>query len=277
MKNAIVFVSALFASAVALNAQQTVTISTFGGERYVTLESKNVKGAPYAAEVLNDTTQPLPDGNRIAQHTTGRVYRDGEGRVRREEDHASGSPSISIVDPVAGVEYSLDAANHIAWKTSTGTSEMILQDVLKRKVQEVQAQQQALQFKVDNGIAEVGAGGRIEFRREGRGNDKQYSEETLAPRQMEGVMAEGHRNTTTISAGAIGNELPITIVSEEWTSPDLGVLVMTSHKDPRSGESSYRLVNIVRGEPDASLFQVPADYTIKETGVRRLEPARQER
>jgi hypothetical protein len=40
----------------------------------------------------------------------------------------------------------------------------------------------------------------------------------------------------------------------------LRVLVLTRHNDPRSGESTYRLVNIVRAEPDASLFQVPSDY-----------------
>jgi hypothetical protein len=47
------------------------------------------------------------------------------------------------------------------------------------------------------------------------------------------------------------------------------VLVMTHHIDPRLGESSYRLTNIVRGEPDPSLFQVPAGFTVKETGIRR--------
>ena len=79
----------------------------------------------------------------------------------------------------------------------------------------------------------------------------------------------GRRSTTTIKAGAIGNELPITITSEEWTSPDLSVLVMTRRNDPRMGDSSYRLTNIVRAEPDSALFQVPADYSVRETGIRR--------
>jgi hypothetical protein len=42
------------------------------------------------------------------------------------------------------------------------------------------------------------------------------------------------------------------------------VVVMTKHSDPRFGESSYRLTNINRSEPAKSLFEVPADYTIKE-------------
>ena len=33
---------------------------------------------------------------------------------------------------------------------------------------------------------------------------------------------------------------------------------MTHHSDPRSGESTYRLTNIVRAEPDQSLFMLPA-------------------
>jgi hypothetical protein len=39
---------------------------------------------------------------------------------------------------------------------------------------------------------------------------------------------------------------------------------MTKHSDPRFGETVYRLTNISRTEPDASLFQVPADYKIKD-------------
>src|SRR5450759_5952336 len=67
-----------------------------------------VKGAPYWADTIVDSSQTLADGNRIARKTTGRVYRDGEGRTRREEDRQDGTVGISITDPVAGVAYSLD-------------------------------------------------------------------------------------------------------------------------------------------------------------------------
>jgi hypothetical protein len=110
-----------------------------------------------------------------------------------------------------------------------------------------------------------GAGMRKEYGRPA----ELHATETLAGRIIEGVRADGTRTTTTIAAGAIGNDLPIVITSEEWKSPDLQVLVLTQHSDPRSGESTYRLVNIVRAEPDASLFQVPPDYTLRDTGIRR--------
>jgi hypothetical protein len=87
-------------------------------------------------------------------------------------------------------------------------------------------------------------------------------------------MAEGTRTTTTIPAGDLGNEQPIHIVDERWYSPELQVVVMTRHSDPRSGETTYRLTNISRTEPSAALFQVPSDYAVRDntapTGVRRM-------
>jgi hypothetical protein len=79
-------------------------------------------------------------------------------------------------------------------------------------------------------------------------------------------MAEGTRLTLTIPAGKIGNERPIVTVNERWYSQELQTVVLTKNSDPRMGETTYRLTNINRGEPDPSLFQVPADYTVKENG-----------
>ena len=44
-----------------------------------------VKGAPYSGSAVTETTQALADGNRITHRTTALVYRDGEGRERREQ------------------------------------------------------------------------------------------------------------------------------------------------------------------------------------------------
>ena len=66
------------------------------------------------------------------------------------------------------------------------------------------------------------------------------------------------------STTASGNEQPITILSEEWTSPDLQILVMTDRTDPRVGHSTYRLLKILRTDPDPALFQVPADYMLQQ-------------
>jgi TonB family protein len=90
--------------------------------------------------------------------------------------------------------------------------------------------------------------------------------EQLGKQAIEGVECEGTREVTTIPAGAIGNERPIETVRERWFSPELNMVIMTKQNDPRFGESTYRVTNISRAEPDAALFQVPSDYTVKEGG-----------
>ncbi len=89
--------------------------------------------------------------------------------------------------------------------------------------------------------------------------------EPLGKQNINGVEAEGTRTTVTIAAGEIGNEKAIEIVSERWFSPELQVIVMTRHSDPRFGENSYQLVDINRTEPARELFEVPAGYKIEES------------
>ena len=97
------------------------------------------------------------------------------------------------------------------------------------------------------------------FGREGQTDD-------LGTQSINGISAQGTRHTRTIPAGEIGNEKPISIVVETWYSPDLQLLVMSKRSDPRFGETTYSLSNILRKEPDASLFSVPAGYTIEQAG-----------
>jgi len=299
MRHVIVFVAAGMLAGVAVEAQDPSAFR-FEVQTKVPLEAKTLKGAPYSAEVVTDHAQSLADGNRIVEHSTGRVYRDKEGRVRREEDRGSGSPSISIVDPVAGVSYSLDPDTHVAWKTPAQTGFAIMKnldaakmvaelktaaELMKRRseqdgaavgaVVELRQKEEAARKRAGETVAIEVNGGVVAFRRS-TGGEQQHKEEALAPRTMEGVRVEGRRTTTTTAAGAIGNEWPITVVSEEWTSPDLQVLVLTDRKDPRNGDSSYRLLRIVREEPAATLFQVPSDYEVKETGIRRFEYQREQ-
>ncbi len=243
---------------------------------------KAVKGAPYSAETIVDGSQTLADGNRIVRKTTGRVYRDGEGRTRREEDRQDGTVGISITDPVAGVAYSLDPANRTAWKTSMATAGAIMgkleasQVDAARKLEAEKAAAREAGAKVATRVNEGRDGGTIVTVEPGgvvmRGMAYTVADNTpLEHKTIEGVAVEGRKTTSIIPAGKVGNEQPITITSEEWSSPELKVLVLTRHADPRMGESSYRLTNIIRAEPDRSLFMVPPDYAVKETGIRRMD------
>ena len=77
-------------------------------------------------------------------------------------------------------------------------------------------------------------------------------------------MAEGSRTTVTYPIGSLGNDKPITTTMESWMSPELKMVVLSKNPDPRNGDSTMRLTNISRAEPDALLFQVPPDYEIVE-------------
>ena len=195
---------------------------------------------------------------------------------------------------MAGVSYSLDPERRIAWKSSTqaGVAIMNKLDAAKMEAAKVDAAKFEAELKRIDAVAselrkkeearraetvtvETG-GGVVTMRRSALGGEQQ-KEEALPARTIEGVRVEGRRLTKTIAAGAIGNEWPITIVSEEWTSPDLQVLVLTDRKDPRNGDSSYKLQRIQRGDPSPSLFQVPSDYEVRETGIRRFDYQREQR
>ncbi|HTI38186.1 MAG TPA: hypothetical protein VL484_11525 [Vicinamibacterales bacterium] len=222
-------------------------------------------GAPYSAQTVTETAQTLGDGNRISRRVTGRVYRDGAGRIRREEDRQDGSVGISIVDPIAGASYRLDPETRIAWKTPLTAVVSLMKSASDNEQQRAELERGVAEKR--EAIARAGASGGYVIAREN--TLEKMSEGSLEHRTIDGIAVEGRSMTKTIPAGEIGNERPITIVNEQWTSPDLKVLVMTHHSDPRTGESRYQLTNIVRGEPDATLFAVPAGYEIRESGVRR--------
>jgi hypothetical protein len=256
------------------------------------IESRVTAGRPYSAEATTEFLQVLGDGNRIARKTSVRIFRDGEGRTRREELGSEDSPeSISIYDPVAHATYVLDPRTRTAhksavrivypaWKSAGSPETVVMEDsekmVMAGKIALVPPTEMAVQV-VPEPIGEGKAAGSAKAivvprsrMMMSRAIGVQKGEtESLGRQVIEGVAADGTRITTVIPAGAIGNQQEIRVVSEQWFSPDLQVLVMTKHSDPRSGETTYRLSNVIRGEPGAGMFDVPPDYTIRESPFMR--------
>ncbi len=230
-----------------------------------------VKGAPYSAEAVNETIQTLADGNRIVKRTSEMQYRDSDGRERREERSAMGV--IFITDPVAGARYTLHPDSQTAEKVSVAPSnatyQIFLNDVAS--VRAARAGAGPVQVAI---AAPGGRGGPApnQFFAITAGGVATWSSaaktEQLGNTFIEGVQAQGTRTTTTIPAGDIGNERPISIVDERWYSPDLQMTIMAKHSDPRSGETNFQLKNINRSAPPPTLFEVPSDYTVKTLGGR---------
>ncbi|RSL19216.1 hypothetical protein EDE15_4870 [Edaphobacter aggregans] len=88
--------------------------------------------------------------------------------------------------------------------------------------------------------------------------------EKLGGKSIAGVYTEGIRTTVTYPTGSFGNDRPIVVLNERWTSPDLKIIVLTINDDPRSGTQTTEITDLNRAEPDPALFQVPEGYTIKD-------------
>jgi hypothetical protein len=233
-----------------------------------------VLNAPFSADAVNEFTQTLADGNRIERRYSTSLWRDSQGRTRREQQIAlvgrlnvDGNPPrlVTINDPVAKVRYTLDERTKTANRGTT--SVFVLNDsgaslgsagtwAAGERTSATVIMRNASDVFVHQSSVAVGAGA-------GTGVAlPQPQVEQLGTRIIEGVEAEGTRTTTVIPAGAIGNVNPIETVSERWFSRELQTAVMITRRDPQSGETVYRLTNISRSEPSPDMFMVPRDYKV---------------
>lgn len=216
------------------------SIEMLGGGRVV-------KGLPYTADAVIESTQMLRDGTSISHKSVTSIARDGEGRLRRERTLDSIGPFMAaegprtlvvIDDPIMGSHFVFDVENKTA-------------------------------RKIRNPGPPPGEAPLAEDMRPGEFDDQrgEFADgkvESLGTKTIEGVEAEGTRSTIIIPVGKIGNDRAIEIISERWYSPTLQAVLISKHSDPRMGDTIYSLGNIKRVEPDASLFKVPADYKIIE-------------
>lgn len=239
------------------------------------ISASPVVGAPYSGTITNEIMQTLSDGTHITQTTTGTVARDSHGRTRQDAPlpmignlSAANAPHlVFIVDPVAQVSYTLNLTDKTAQKMpappfSAPNAAMAKENFF---------------FQMGPQVS-VSTGGPMPMpplapmpqmpvmllqKMDISSNDAANpTTEDLGSQTMEGVRVNGTRTTRTIPTGQIGNDAPIKIVTEVWTSPDLKTVVYSKRSDPRMGEQTFQLKNIARAEPDPSLLFVPAGFTI---------------
>jgi hypothetical protein len=224
-----------------------------------------VAGAPYSAQQITEHVQTPADGTHITQAAQKvLLYRDSQGRSRTERTvvlrpgspiSVADAPSIiEISDPVAGARYVLDPRAHRAKKMSLLIP---LQRLSPGNPAAVPANRVAKVLPMMISPVPPGSVPTDQMR-------PQFSHEALGTQTIEGVVAEGSRTTVIYPIGSVGNDRPITTVSETWMSPELKMVVLSKNSDPRNGDSTTRLTHILRTEPDPSLFQAPADYEVIE-------------
>lgn len=219
--------------------------------------SSAITGAPFCAEVVTTRTQTLADGNRLQNKRSDHVCRDSKGRTRRETSPTvtpatepsavQAVRSIVIFDPSANLVINLCPVQHKAIERPTRIS---MRPAIPRTLTPSGRPTRQQVPKNDTHVTT-------------RAGDD-VVEENLGEDSVHGVVAKGTKITRTIPAGHMGNDISFMIVTERWYSEDLKTVMRLKQTDPRVGETSSEVTNIVPGEPDASLFQIPADYKVEE-------------
>jgi hypothetical protein len=203
---------------------------------------------PYTATQKTTRVQKLANGTTITHETTVKEARDSSGRTYREsrpellagaEGEAASFFFVNVHDPVNRVNINWNS------RTKEATVNHFPDPGQMRRIDPAPAQ-----------VAMPTQVVRTEMPRP--------QVEDLGIKTMNGVEAKGTRTTRVIPAGREGNDQPITVVHENWISPELRITVMSINDDPRTGTSTMELTDIERGEPDAGLFQVPEGYTVKD-------------
>jgi len=202
-----------------------------------------VTGSPYSALGISQTVTTLPDGHRIVRQNTIRQWRDSEGRTRSEFSLSTIggtrplelNTTVTVIDdPEVRERYLLQSSNKVA----------VTMPIVPCRVNAVREPDLSVGPPRPAGLPM-----------------NVTAPVKLGQRNVNGETAAGSRVEATIPAGAIGNEKPINMSAEQWYGKNLQVVVEATYRDPRTGETRYKLSNIHRAEPDAKLFQVPDNYT----------------
>jgi hypothetical protein len=194
-----------------------------------------VPALPFSAKVELELVNQLQDGTLITHTTYNIDARDSQGRTRNEARNwfnpAEGTEPrltrIELYDPASKIRTNLFPLTKTArqWNVSAPTPNT-------------------------TPAAQTPS------------SKPETSKENIGSDSVEGLPVRGVRVSQTYAPGALGNDRPLTIVTEYWYSEDLKINLLTKRTDPRYGVQTVRVTNLVRQEPDASLFAISDDYKI---------------
>lgn len=216
-----------------------------------------VRNTPMSAQVMVEIVWPGRNGDTATRQTIYAIYRDSDGRTRRDLMSEKASPAN---DPILSII--TDPSNRMSF-ISNHRSKTVRQltDVTESNEREASKTSSATTPRgTPTGFVSIGAETRKKQSKDLSGSRASLQKEFLGQREVEGVMAEGSRMVQSVNQGAFGPGRTVEITTEEWYSPELHAVVLITYDDPRFGKSEYRLTNIERSEPARTLFSVPQNY-----------------
>ena len=198
----------------------------------------SMKGQPYSMVEKTTTVRTLADGTTMRSTHEERKMRDAEGRTRVDILHEFKNEVTIVIttisDPVTRTRTTLNVRQKMA-HTFHFPELKPAAPVDEKKLAELRAAAKSRPTP-------------------------DFQTEKLGQKNVSGIFAEGTRTTRLIPIGMEGNDREIRVVTEQWISPDLKIIVARSVDDPRYGQVTMEVSDLLRGDPDAALFQVPADY-----------------
>jgi hypothetical protein len=192
---------------------------------------------PFTAEYKITQVQTLPNGTTITRDSTELKARDSQGRRFTETTIASPSGDqtpttiFNVFDPVA--------RTMTVWN-NPGKRVTVFTMSTPGAARDCSAATPPVQ--------RVGS---------------KTTSENLGTQAILDIESRGQRTSTTIPAGAIGNDAPLVRTFEIWTAVARGLkgtLMREISDDPRSGTRTVEIVSLTQGEPDTTNFQPPEGY-----------------
>lgn len=250
----------LFAAiALPLYAGQTARVAPRAGS----VTGQTVR-QPYAAEFKVTTVQTLTNGTTITRERTEVLARDSRGRTMHSTtDAANGNGEQGVTygnatDPVEGTQSTWNSRTKQAyvyklppqdqrkgcWASDSGNFRTSWYDGPGPGA------------PAPNGTVLANGSTIVPAVR------PTPEVEQLGSSTIQGFAVRGVRYTTTFPAGQVGNDQPIDVVAEHWTSPQLGMSLRDITDDPRTGKQTREVVNVTSGDPDPSVFLPPDGYQV---------------
>ena len=239
----LVLVLALATTAEAQVQHRVVIPAQDGGVREV-LESivvPPIPNAPFSATLSTEWARPVPGGATITFVNQRHIARAADGRLY-EERWALVPKGGQVPSRIQWIQIA-DAAQHTLYNCN-----MLTQVCNLLRYDPMHDLAAANPPSAMNGPLPNGRGS--------------IQTEDLGTRIIDDVNAHGIRITTTMSAGTMGNDQPVTSVREMWRNDPLALNLLSIRSGPLIGTQTFTVTELDTNPPDPALFDPPAGFQI---------------
>lgn len=200
--------------------------------------------APFSLTIAAEWSRPMANGGTFTTANSRPIKRDSAGRIYQERwlmsPKGSNIPSrmswIQIADPVAHTFYECEP---------------------RQKVCELRTLRDSVTARFDPGRFKSGP------LKNAKGEDQgTRAHDDLGAGSFAGMPVHEYRDTTTLNAGVMGNDLPMSTVRQYRFCADLGLNLTSTLEAPQIGRQAFTVTELSTSEPDPSFFQPPQGYKV---------------